>query len=116
MKALASQLLVALVVASAALLGYDRLVVRPSLRIGIVDVSAVYRAKEAEFAQLLKGSADADRDKALLLAREFARRLPQALEELPRECGCLVVIRSAVAGPSANSIDLTAALTRKLGT
>jgi hypothetical protein len=116
MKGLASQLAVALVVAAASLLAYDRLVVRPSLRVGIVDVAAVYRAKEAEFAQLLKAHADPDRDKALLLARDFARRLPLALEELPRECGCLVVIRSAVAGPSANSVDLTAALTRKLGT
>jgi hypothetical protein len=115
MRGLTSQAVVALLVSAATVLAYDRLVVRPSLRVGIVDVAAVYRAKETEFAQLLKGRTDAERDKALLLAREFAQRLPLALEELPRECGCLVVIRSAVAGASANTIDLTPALARKLG-
>jgi hypothetical protein len=44
----------------------------------------------------------------------FAQRLPLALEELPRECNCLVVLKSAVAGPTPNTVDLTAQLRRKV--
>ena len=35
---------------------------------------------------------DADREKAFALARSFSQRLPAALEELPRDCACLVVV------------------------
>lgn len=48
------------------------------------------------------------------LAASFARRLPQALEELPRECSCLVVMKSALAGPTLHTIDLTPRLKAKL--
>ena len=58
--------------------------------------------------------AEEDRQKALLMARAFAQRLPAALEELPRDCGCLVVLKSAVAGPTPQMVELTAALRRKL--
>lgn len=121
MKPSASQLLghglLTLLVVSAALAAYDRLVLRPALVIGVVDVAEVYRAKEAEFTQILtKASSEEDRQKALFMARTFAQRLPVALEELPRECGCLVVLKSAVAGPTPNTVDLTAALRRKVTT
>ena len=119
MKPSASQLLghglLTLLVVSAALAAYDRLVLRPALVIGVVDVAEVYRAKEAEFTQILtKASSEEDRQKALFMARTFAQRLPVAIEELPRECGCLVVLKSAVAGPTPNTIDLTATLRRKV--
>jgi len=119
MKPNTSQLLrhglLTLLVVSAALTAYDRLVLRPALVIGVVDVAEVYRAKEAEFTQILtKASSEEDRQKALFMARTFAQRLPVAIEELPRECGCLVVLKSAVAGPTPNTIDLTATLRRKV--
>ena len=119
MKPSTSQLLrqglLTLLVVSAALTAYDRLVLRPALVIGVVDVAEVYRAKEAEFTQILtKASSEEDRQKALFMARTFAQRLPVAIEELPRECGCLVVLKSAVAGPTPNTIDLTATLRRKV--
>ncbi len=104
-----------LFVMAVSLAAYDRLVLRPALRIGVVDVAEVYRAKEAEFTQMLtKSSSEEDRQQALLMARAFAQRLPLALDELPRECNCLVVLRTAVAGPTANTIDLTAQLRRKV--
>ena len=107
--------LLTLLVVSAALTTYDRFVLRPALVIGVVDVADVYRAKEAEFTQMLtKASSEEDRQKALFMARTFAQRLPLALEELPRECGCLVVLKSAVAGATPNTVDLTAALRRKV--
>ena len=104
-----------LFVMAVSLAAYDRLVLRPALRIGVVDVAEVYRAKEAEFTQMLtKGISDEERQQALLMARAFAQRLPLALDELPRECGCLVVLKTALAGPTPNTVDLTAQLRRKV--
>ena len=48
------------------------------------------------------------------MARAFAQRLPAALDELPRECNCLVVLKTAIAGATPNTIDLTASLRRKV--
>ena len=104
-----------LLMVAAGLALYDRIVVRPALVIGVVDVAEVYRAKETEFTQILtKTSLEEDRQKALLMARAFAQRLPLALEELPRDCNCLVVLKSAIAGPTPHTIDLTPLLRRKV--
>jgi len=114
-----TQGLVTLLVVAASLTAYDRLVLRPALVIGVVDVAEVYRAKEAEFTQILTKAlsqppSEEDRQKALVMARAFAQRLPLALDELQRECNCLVILRTAVAGPTPNTIDLTAQLRRKV--
>ena len=37
------------------------------------------------------------------------------LEELPQECGCLVLLRNAIAANTPAMIDLTPALKRKVG-
>ncbi len=109
LNAIVSALLVALGITA-----YDRWVLRPALVVGVVDLSEVYRAKEAEFTRLLtQPGSDADRERALALARNFSQRLPAALDELPRECGCLVVIKSAIAG-TPHGLDLTAVLRRKV--
>ena len=114
-----TQGLVTLLVVAASLTAYDRWVLRPALVIGVVDVAEVYRAKEAEFTQILtkalsQPAAEEERQKALVMARAFAQRLPLALDELQRECNCLVILRTAVAGPTPNTIDLTAQLRRKV--
>ena len=114
-----TQGLVTLLVVAASLTAYDRWVLRPALVIGVVDVAEVYRAKEAEFTQILtkalsQPASEEDRQKALVMARAFAQRLPLALEELPRECNCLVILRTAVAGSTPNTVDLTAQLRRKV--
>ena len=114
-----AQGLITLFVVAASLTAYDRLVLRPALLIGVVDVAEVYRAKEAEFTQILtkalsQPNSEEDRQKALVMARAFAQRLPLALDELPRECNCLVILRTAVAGPTPNTVDLTAQLRRKV--
>ncbi|OGB00015.1 MAG: hypothetical protein A3E25_17990 [Burkholderiales bacterium RIFCSPHIGHO2_12_FULL_69_20] len=106
---------VSVLVTACGLLAYDRFVVRPSQVIGVVDVAEIYRLKEAEFAALMtRGNSDADRQQAMDLATSFARRLPRALEELPADCRCLVVLKSAVAGPTARTLDLTAVLKTKV--
>jgi NAD(P)H-nitrite reductase large subunit len=104
-----------LCIVAVALLVYDRTVVRPARLIGVVDIGEVYRLKEAEFTQIVtKGASDDERQKALAMARQFAQRLPLALEELPRDCACLVMMRTAVAGIPPNATDLTALLKRKV--
>lgn len=104
--------LIALVIGAIAI--YHHLVVRPALAIGLVDISEVYRAKEAEFTQLLtRAPSPEDRQKALAMARGFSQRLPRAIDELSTECGCLVLVRSAVAG-APHGRDLTPLLRQKL--
>ncbi len=115
MKTLLLQAGLALVIVFGTLAAYDRLVIRPGQLVGVVDVGEVYRQKEAEFTLILtKAGSDGEREKAMVMARAFAQRLPLALEELPRDCGCLVVLKSAVAGPTPRTLDLTAHLRRKL--
>ncbi|MHB1333096.1 MAG: hypothetical protein ACYCY1_10905 [Sulfuriferula sp.] len=115
MKAFIGHFLTTAFVVAIALLAYDRMVVRPAQLIGVVDVGEVYRLKEAEFTQIVtKTTSEDDRQKALLMARQFAQRLPLALEELPRDCHCLVIVRTAVAGVPPNTVDLTALLKRKV--
>ena len=114
-----AQSLVTLFVVAASLAAYDRWVLRPKLVVGVVDVAEVYRAKEAEFTEILTRTlsqphSEEDRQKALSMAKTFAQRLPAALDELPRECGCLVLLKTAVAGPTPNTVDLTAQLRRKV--
>ena len=115
MKTLLLQAGLALVIVLGTLAAYDRLVIHPGQLVGVVDVGEVYRQKEAEFTLILtKAGSDGEREKAMVMARAFAQRLPLALEELPRDCGCLVVLKSAVAGPTPRTLDLTAHLRRKL--
>lgn len=115
MKLFFANLLVSAFIVLIALTAYDRIVFRPSQQIGVVDVGEVYRAKEAQFAQLLTKSAnDSDRQKAMALAAQFAQRLPTALEELPRDCGCLVMVKTSIVGATPNTVDLTALLKRKV--
>lgn len=110
----ASSIITALIVA-ATLAAYDRFVVRPAIRVGVVDVGAVYREKEAEFTRILtKAGSDSDRERAIALARLFSQRLPAALDDLPHECRCLVVLSTAIAGRPPHSIDLTGHLRGKV--
>lgn len=109
------QIQLTLLIVAAALALYEHHIARPRLRIGVVDVAAVYRQKESEFTRLVtQGQNEEQRDQALQLARHFARRLPAALEQLPRDCQCLVVVRSAIAGNPPQAIDLTPRLRRQL--
>ena len=104
-----------LLTVSGVLAAYDRAVVRPAQRIGVVDIGEVYRQKEAEFTLILtKAASDGERERAFTMARTFSQRLPVAREDLPRDCACLVMLKSAVAGPTPRTVDLTLQLRRKL--
>lgn len=107
--------LVSLVMVAGAQLLYDRQVIRPMRTIGVVDLAEVYRVKEDEFTRRLTAArSDEERQATLQMARSFAQRLPLALETLPAECGCLVLLKPSVAGPTPNTIDLTPRLRQKV--
>jgi len=103
-----------------ALIAYDRYARMRELRVAVVDVAAVYRAKEVQFTALLTQPGSAAH--APQLAADFARRLPQALAEIATECQCLLLTRAVLAGqpaPGAGNravpvADWTATLQQKL--
>ena len=98
-----------------ALLLYHRLWVAPALSIGMIDLAEVYRAQEAAFTrQVAQARTDSERDAALAQVTDFAQRLTVALEQLPRECGCLVLVKGAATAPPERLRDLTAELQRKV--
>lgn len=107
--------LVNLIAVSGALIAYDRLVIRPTRTIGVVDLAEVYRAKEDEFTRRLTAAhSEEERQTTLQMAKTFAQRLPVALESLPAECGCLVILKASVAGPTPYTVDLTPHLRQKV--
>lgn len=112
---LVANALVCLVVVTGALLLYDRLVIRPMRTVGVVDLAEVYRVKEDEFTRRLTAArSEEERQATLQIARSFAQRLPVALESLPTECGCLVLLKASVAGPTPHTVDLTPRLRQKV--
>ena len=116
MKQALMSAVVSLLVTAAGLLAYDRLVAKPAQVIGIVDIAEVFRAKETEFAAVLTTSkTDEERQRAHETAKDFGERLDRALKQLPSECRCMVVVKSAVAGEWSNSVDLPPALKAKVG-
>lgn len=107
--------LVSLVIVAGAQLLYDRQVIRPARTIGVVDLAEVYRVKEDEFTRrLTTARSEEERQATLQMARSFAQRLPAALESLPAECGCLVLLKASVAGPTPYTVDLTPHLRQKV--
>ncbi|THF64938.1 hypothetical protein E6C76_12985 [Pseudothauera nasutitermitis] len=109
--------LVSLIAVAGTLLLYDRQVIRPARTIGVVDLAEVYRVKEDEFTRRLTSArTEEERQAALDMARAFSRQLPAALAALPAECGCLVVLKASVAGPTPYTVDLTEHLRRMVET
>jgi hypothetical protein len=117
MKPFVLNTLVSLFVVAVGIAAYHHYVRSAADRIGVIDVTEVYRLKEKEFTDLVTkaGASEIDKDRAMAGVEAFARALPQALEELPHECGCLVLLRNAIAANTPAMIDLTPALKRKVG-
>lgn len=107
--------IVAAVICAASIGTYHRFVIAPSRTIGVVDAGAVFRAKEAQFVKQMTDSRSEDeRQKTMQLAREFTHAFPGALEQLEKECDCMVIDRSAVLGTRPNMVDLTPILKEKV--
>ncbi len=88
------------------------------LRIAMVDIAALYRAKQAQVtAQLLRRDAsDTDRAAALRDAAAFGEQLDGLVARLPADCRCLVFTQGALIGSGAGNriADLTPQLRRQL--
>ena len=109
---LVGEVLVALVAVAASIALYDRTVVRPGQRIGIVNLSGITQLHPTESPGLVATGEGAQ--PTGLAGRALAARLTLALDELAAECRCTVFQDGVVvAGPQ--TIDLTAALRRKIG-
>ena len=117
MRLVALNALVSLFVVAVGLAAYHHHVASPGVRIGVIDVIEVYRMKEKEFTDRVTKvwASERDKDQAMAGAEAFAKALPKALEELPQECGCLVLLRNAIAASTPATLDLTPALKRKVG-
>lgn len=116
-RSYAIHLVASLVLIAMMLTAYHRFVILPMRRIGVIDVAAIWAIKEKQFADIVTraGASERDRQKAMEIASDFARDLPAALEQLPQECGCLVLVRTAILAQSPDMIDLTPLLRHKLG-
>ncbi len=121
MKPLALSVAINVLLILLAVIAYDQYARVRELRVAVVDINAVYHFKEAQFTALLtQPGTDARADaSAPQLAAEFARDLPQALDDIAAECRCLLLTRAVLAGPpehvAARVADLTATLKQKLG-
>lgn len=84
---------------------------------GTLDVSELYRLKEAQVAAVLvkRDSADTERLLAIQRAAAFGAELSKVIETLPQDCGCLVLARGAVLGTGTHLVDLTPDVRRRLG-
>jgi hypothetical protein len=87
------------------------------LKIGMVDIGSIVRKKEVEFTKLVSAttSTDKDREKAIEGAQAFSRQFGQILSELPAQCGCVVLPRSAIASDSPEVINLTPVVMQRVG-
>lgn len=111
---------VSAIITSTGLLAYDHFVTQPTRRLGVVDIAAIYRAKEDEYTRAFyKAAANPATQGSVSgpaqVAQDFVQRLPYALNDLRRECRCVIVVRSAVAALGDGMVDLTPALRGKLG-
>lgn len=94
---------------------YDRLVLRPMLVIGVVDAANVFHAKQEQYLNVVAASrTDMERRQAISDAERFVPRFAAALAQLPQECACLVVDKTAVIGSRATLLDLTPLLRKKV--
>jgi hypothetical protein len=106
----------ALIVSISVVLAYH-VVIRPNqaTRIGTVDIAKVYNDARTEYTdQYLKDNASPEeREKIKQKYVQFGNNVQTILDQLSRDCGCVIVVRQAVL--NANATDFTAVVKEKLG-
>ena len=108
-------LLMALLVTTVTLAAYHFWLAKPTAGFAMVDLASVVKIKETEFTTLLSrpNVSDEDRKAAYLLVSRIGPAIERAVDRLQKECGCTIVVKSAViAGPAE---DLTPRLKAMLG-
>ena len=108
-------LLMALLVTTVTLAAYHFWLAKPTAGFAVVDLASVVKIKETEFTTLLSrpNVSDEDREAAYLMVSRIGPAIERAVDRLQKECGCTIVVKSAViAGPAK---DLTPRLKAMLG-
>jgi hypothetical protein len=108
-------LLMALLVTTVTLAAYHFWLAKPTAGFAVVDLASVVKIKETEFTSLLSrpNVSDEDRKAAYLMVSRIGPAIERAVDRLQKECGCTIVVKSAViAGPAE---DLTPRLKAMLG-
>jgi hypothetical protein len=115
MKTLWTGIAAAVSINSVALTAYHHWVIKPIPVVGVVDAWLVFREEQARHMQAVSSSTDeVARARALAAARDFAAGYPDRLADLQRDCGCLVVDRSAIAAQPHGVQDLTPLLRQRV--
>ena len=71
-------------------------------RFATLNVAELFSERQQELARLVSESgSEAATEKALKSAKAFGRQLEAEALALPRECGCIVLVRGAVVGGTA---------------
>ncbi|MDP1756546.1 MAG: hypothetical protein Q8L38_03740 [Pseudohongiella sp.] len=108
-------LLMALLVTTVMLAAYHFWLAKPTAGFAVLDLASVVKIKETEFTTLLSrpNVSDEDRKAAYLMVSRIGPAIERAVDRLQKECGCTIVVKSAViAGPAE---DLTPRLKAMLG-
>lgn len=82
--------------------------------VAVVDVAEVVTIQQEQFVELLSSAnvTDKDREQSFLMVSSFGERMKAAIGEIQEECGCTLVVKSAVIGTVA---DYTDSLKAKMG-
>lgn len=85
-------------------------------RIALLDINEVVSTKQLAITELSlrKGVTDRDREDLYDQITSFSKEIEKAVEDIQAECGCTLLVRSAVV-KAANGEDLTPVLKAKLG-
>ena len=86
-------------------------------RLALLDVAELYRLKEREIAAILLQSdaTEETRTQALKRASGFGVEITALIEQLPRECRCVILARGAIIGSAEILPDMTPAVRQRLG-
>jgi len=80
---------------AAAVLAYH--VTRPAPpRLATLNVAQLFNERQEELMKLVAGGGEGATQKAMEMAQSFGKELEAQVLALPRECGCIVLVRGAV--------------------
>lgn len=80
---------------AAAVLAYH--VTRPAPpRLATLNVAQLFNERQEELMKLVAGGGEAATQKAMEAAQAFGKELEAQVLALPKECGCVVLVRGAV--------------------
>jgi len=80
---------------AAAVLAYH--VTRPAPpRLATLNVAQLFNERQEELMKLVAGGGEAATQKAMEMAQVFGKELEAQVLALPKECGCIVLVRGAV--------------------